>query len=269
MDLLCDLLAQRAKVSADHYQQYPECEPLERAGFVREQGIVRSLVCLECDTVHDAEIVHEGAQYGYFCPDLGFVQVERDKIRGLQTSLPEIIAGLAEAFDCNRRKTTPLQGATWRIGTVATEGGDITLYFHPCMIGAEDAADLTAALMRDIRTTYRVILTAAGTLQIPDAETALLSDAVEFDAKLLGFSASVDPRDIVQAPRKRQGGRPNRFKETLVPLIQSRIEDGSALSGRNEEAKAILAILQAQNSEADTPSLSSIKDYVTQYSTGQ
>lgn len=189
--------------------------------------------------MHDAEIVHEAGRYGYFCPDLGFVSVERDAISGLRPNLSGIVSSLANAFGCRRRKSAPLQGTTWRIGTVPSEGGDITLYFHPCLSDEQDALEVSAALSRDVRTAFRVILTAEGTLPLPYAKTALLKDVVDLASDLSEFSPLVDPRDIAGAPRRSSGGAPNRFQDLLAQILQSRVNDCIALEGRNAEAKAV------------------------------
>ena len=261
--LLCEIIALGGKAPATTYGQHPEFKTLLRGGYVRESGVVQAVECIECDETHDAEIIYDAGRYGYFCPDIGFVHVDRDEIATWQPDLSAIVAGLADAFDCKRRKSAPLKGATWRIGTVPSEGGDVSLYFHPSLQDERDAADLLAHLSREIRTSHRVILTTVGTLPIPDAKTALLADTVELNSDGAVFDALVDPRDIVGVHRKRVGGAPNRHKKTLDMLIQSRMNDGTSLSGRNEEAKAIRDILRERNPAGEQPSLPTIKRYVT------
>ena len=232
-------------------------------GLVRKSGVVQSVACLECDILHEAEIVHDDGSYGYFCPELGFVVLARALIEAVEPDFSTIVAGLADALDCKHRKSTSLQGVTWRIGTVGSEDGNVSLYFHPSLQGEKDVEDLVSALSREVRSPYRLIMTARGKLPLPDAKTALLADVVEFHLDQGAFSLLADPRDIVEAPRKKIGGAPNQYKETLVPLIQSRMQKGSALEGRNEEAKAIRDILRNRNIVGGLPSLPTIKRYVT------
>jgi len=262
--LLCEIIAQQGKAAVLTYGKHPYLEALLRGGFVRRAGVVQSVVCLDCDSPHDAEIVYEKGGYGYFCPDLGFVPLERALIEAVVPDFPSIVGALADGLDCKRRKSTPVQGATWRIGVVASEGGDVSLYLHASLRGEEDVAGLMAALSREVRTPYRLILTANGVLPIPDAKTALLVDVAELHPDQGRFAVLTDPRDIVDAPRKRLGGAPNRHKETLVPLIQARIQNGSALQGRNEEAIAILDILRHRTPDAKLPSLPTIRRYLTE-----
>ncbi len=269
IDLLGEIIALRSKATAATYLHRPEFEALARRGLVREIGTVQSMVCLECDVTHDAEIIHDGGHYGYYCPDLGFTAVERDEIRGLLPDFPSIVSGLADAFNCRRRKSTPLQHQTWRIGTTACEAGDITLYFHPSLLDEQDATELSMALSRDIKSTFRVVLTGAGALPIPSVETVLLADVVEFDTTQAAFSVLVDPRVLVDAPRKNLGGAPNRFKDLLAPLILKRIENGAAVKGRNAEARALLETFCHEHPEIKPPSLSRVQDYVTEFRTGQ
>ena len=269
IDLLCEIITLKAKASAAFFNQQQDFQALFRKGLIRECGVAQSVNCLECDTTHDAEIVHEAGRYGYHCPDVGFVSVERDEIMSLQPNMPRIVSGLADAFGCRRRKPTPLQGSTWRIGTVPSEGGDITLYFHPCLSDEQDALELSAALSRDVRTAFRVILTAAGTLPLPYAKTALLIDVVEFPADRSEFSVLADPHDIAGAPRRNPGGAPNRFQDLLVQILQSRVNDCIALKGRNAEAKAVRDQFCRLYPDKAAPSLSSVQYYVTKFRSGQ
>jgi hypothetical protein len=269
IDFLCEIIALKAKASAASYNQHPDFEALFREGFIQECGVAQSVTCLECDTTHDGEIIHVGGKYGYHCPDLGFVAVERSEIMSLQPNMPRVVLGLADAFGCRRRKSTTLQGTTWRIGTVPSEGGDITLYFHPCLSDEQDALELSTALSRDVRTAFRVILTAAGTLPLPYAKTALLTDVVEFPADRSEFSVLADPHDIAGAPRRNPGGAPNRFQDLLVQILQSRVNDCIALKGRNAEAKAAREQFCRLYPDAKPPSLSSVQDYVTKFRSSQ
>ena len=262
--LLCEIIEQGGKASASTYGRHPDFAALLKHGFVRKVGVVQSVACLDCDNPHDAEIIYDAGGYGYFCPELGFVPLARALIEAVQPALPAIVAGLADAFDCKRRKSTPLLGVTWRIGTVASEGGEVSLYLHPSLQGEQYVADLMAALSREVRSPYRLILTADSTPPIPNAQTALLADVVDFAPDRMGFAVLADPRDIVEAPRKKLGGAPNRHQRTLAPLIQSRMQNGTALPGRNAEAQAIRDILRQQNPDGQIPSLPTIKRYLSE-----
>ncbi len=267
--LLCEIIAQGGKVPASFYRNAPAFTALLRHGYLREAGVVMSLVCNECEAPHAAPVVFEDGRYGYYCPDLGYSPLERTDLQAVQPDLPRLVERLAQTLECKRRKASALHAQTWRIGAVETDAGEITLYFHPFLQGEEDVTNLMGALAREVRSPYRLILTAAGTLPIPDAKSALLADVVEIVTNPAGIAVLADPRDIVEAPRKNLGGAPSRYQDILAPLIQSRIVDGTALDGRNKEAKAIQAILMARKSVAKLPSMSSIKYYVTKLRAGQ
>jgi len=261
--LLCDIIAHQGKTAAATYCDNPNFQTLIRYGFVHENGVVGSVACLECDAPHDAEIVFEQDQYGYFCPEHGFVPISRAFIEAVEPNLSNIVERLADCFNCKRRKSTPLRGTTWRIGTIASESGDVSLYFHPLLLGEQDVSELNAALSTDVKSTYRLVMTANGRLPVPNVKTVPLADITELQPDQPGFDVLVDLHDLVDASRKNRGGSPNRYQKTLEPLILSRMRDGRALQGRNEEANAILAFLVDQSNSDELPSLSSIRYYVS------
>ncbi|WP_108819912.1 hypothetical protein [Pseudovibrio sp. Alg231-02] len=269
IELLSEVIALGAKASAFTFRERPGFPELLRHGYIREMGFVQSVVCEECDWPHDAELVFDTNRYGYFCPTLGFLEPERASLTGLYTDLQAVVSGLANAFGCKRCKSSPVHGETWRIGALPSEGGDISLYLHPTLLDEKDAMAVLSALAREVSTPYSLVLTAAGTLPLPNTKTVLLSDVIGLAPDQSGFSVLSDPREIVEVPRKNPGGAPNRYKGILEPLIQSRIEDGSALLGRNEEAQAIQSILNSRDTIDKMPSLPSIKSYVTKARAGE
>ena len=196
--------------------------------------------------------------------------VSANEISAVRANLSKLIAGLANAFDCRARKSSPVTGETWRVGKVGSEAGDIAIYFHPTLQTERDAeGDLATALAQEARSTYRLILTAAGALKVGDARTVPLSEVVELDLSSPEFRAVADLRDLVGAPRKNHGGAPNRYGQALFALIAQRIADGRALAGRNEEARAVLTDFKQSNPEVKPPSLSSVQDYVSKVRAGQ
>lgn len=191
------------------------------------------------------------------------------EIGAVRASLPKIIAALADAFECRARKSSPITGATWRVGRVSNEASDIAIYFHPTFQTEDDATDVSAALAREPGSAYRLILSATGNLQLLGTKTVPLSEVIELDMSGAGFRSIADLRDLVGAPRKNPGGAPNLYGETLSALIKQRIADGRALVGRNEEAKAILTDFKHTNPHVKPPSLSSVQNYVTKVRAGQ
>ncbi len=269
IELLCEIAAQRGKVAAFQYSQEPFFPALLAHGFFEMAGVLQSVTCLTCDTAHEAEIVHHSGSDGYFCPEAGFVPIPENEISAVRANLSKLIAGLANAFDCRARKTSPVSGETWRVGKVSSEAGDVAIYFRPTLQTEGDAKDLAAAFAQEARSTYRLVLTAAGALKVGSAKTVPFSEIVEFDLSGPEFRAVADLRDLVGAPRKNPGGAPNRYGQALSALIAQRIKDGTALAGRNEEARAVLADCKQSNPQRRPPSLSSVKDYVSKVRASQ
>ena len=261
-------MAQQGKARAAQFRARHGYRALTEHGYLRETGIVQSIGCEECDSPHDAEVIFEGGEYGFNCPDLGFVPVARDDVCEVVLDLPRVVSALANAFACKRRKTSPVQGETWRIGAVDTAGGDVTLYLHPRLAGKKDWHNVTDALSREVQSAFRLIVTVEGKLPIQNAEVVRLCDTVDFDHEGSALVASVDPAIVVGAPLQRAGGAPNRYGSQLMQIIRSRAEKGTALEGRNEEAIAILETLSL-DAPNTSPSLSTIKHYLTRFRTGQ
>ncbi len=269
IELFCEIAAHRGKVAALRYAHAPFFTALLAHGFFEKSGVVQSVPCLNCSVAHDAEIVHHTGRDGYFCPDAGFVPVSANEIGAVRANVPKMIAALANAFDCRARKSTPVTGETWRVGKMGSEAGDIAIYFHPTLQAERDARDLSAALAQEPGSAYRLILTAAGGLKVEGTKTAPLPEVVELDLSGPEFRPVADLRDLVGAPRKNPGGAPNRFGETLSALIVQRISDGSALAGRNAEARAVLSDFKQSHPQLKPPSLSSVQNYVSKVRTGQ
>ncbi len=261
--LLCEMIGHGGTVSASSIRMKTGCNLLLHEGYIRESGVVQAVTCQNCDNPHDAAILFKNEQYGYICPDCGFVPVERSAVVGMLPDLPKLVAALANVFECKRRRATPLSDRTFRVGAIESVGGDVAIYFHPRLQSEQDVIDLETALSREIHSRFRLILTAEGALPFPKAKTARLDEVVEFPDDTGILFKTTDPLTIVNAPVRRVGGAPNKYAHMLIPLIQSRIQDGIALEGRNEEAKAILDFLRTQNPADKPPSLLTIKRYVT------
>ena len=133
----------------------------------------------------------------------------------------------------------------------------------------QDGREVSAILANEIGSTYRLILSGAGSLPVAGAKTVTLSEVVEFEASGPEFRCVADLRDVVGAQRKKLGGAPNRFGEALTALIERRISCGKALVGRNEEARAVLSEFIRENPTLTPPSFSSVQNYVTKVRTGQ
>ncbi|MEM9708635.1 MAG: hypothetical protein AAF871_07540 [Pseudomonadota bacterium] len=267
--LLCEIIAQGRKVAASAYTDVPSFAALLTDGFLETAGVIQSIPCSNCDALHDAEIVHHDGRAGYFCAEAGFIPVGMSEISAVRAGVPMIIAALADAFECRARKSSPIAGATWRVGRVASDTGDLVIYFHPTLQTANDVTDVLAALALEPGSTYRLILSGTGDLQMPGMKTVPLSEVIELDTPGAGFRPIADLRDLVGAPRKNPGGAPSRYGEALTRLINERMTSGMAFEGRNAEAKAVLSKFIELNPGQKPPSTSLVRDYVSKMRTGQ
>ncbi|MGJ8617993.1 MAG: hypothetical protein ACSHWS_14220 [Sulfitobacter sp.] len=268
VDLFAALLAQRGRVQSAEYASFPAYDDLINAGLIEENGVVSSVMCDECDHPHAARVIYEGSQYGYYCPELGFVSKPRSELIAVQPNLTAFVSQIADALDCRRRKSSPLAKDTWRIGAIESTAGDVMLYLHPTLQDARDTRDVKAALANEVKSPFGVILTSSGTLAAPSFVTAQLDDVLSFDKKAGKLTVVADMRTIAGVPELRTGGRPNEYKKPLSELIALRASQGRALKGRNVEAKAILVEFKSQFPNIDCPSLPTVQRYVTKIRSG-
>jgi hypothetical protein len=268
LDLLAAMLAQRGRVQSVEYSSFPAYGDLIKAGLIEEAGVVSSMICDECDQPHDAKIVYEGTQYGYYCPELGFVSKPRSEVIAVQPNLGAFVSQIADALDCKRRKSSPLDKDTWRIGAVDSPAGDVVLYLHPTLQDARDIEDFQAALASEVKSPFGVVLTSSGTLTAPPFVTTQLDDVLSFDGKAGKFTMAADVRAIAGVPEQRTGGRPNDYRKPLNDLITLRVSQGRTLQGRNAEAKALQAEFAVQFPDIKCPSLPTVKSYVTEMRSG-
>lgn len=267
VDLLGNVICHGGKVRVAALGQDRDVCALLSCGLLREAGVVSSVVCMDCEKAHAAEVVFDEGEYGHCCPNLGFVTLERPDIAAVEPDLPVLIERLAETFACVRRKATPVHSNTWRIGAVKTDHGDITLYFYHRLRDEEDARELADSLSREIASAWRIVVTASGQLPVSGAATLALAELVTLSPSGHSLEPAVDLQAIVGVPASAKTGAPNRFREKCMTLIESRLRTGQAKTGRNEEAKAVHALLNADLG-SDAPSLPTVKNYVTKARSG-
>jgi hypothetical protein len=260
---LSQIIAQRGKTSKTAFANQADFDRIIESGLIELTGKVQSLVCDECDDPHDAELVFADSAYGYYCHELGFIRVEDQRTHAVKPVISKLIDGLASTYECKRRKSTPISGDTWRIGSITTQEGDLALYFHPSLQTEDDVRDVQTALSYETRSAFRVLITAVGTLMITDAKVVELVDAVEFQEKTGKLDPIIDLRTIAGVPPMRTGGHPNYYKQPLRELSALREKEGHTLVGRNEEAKALRLAFRAKFPDRKCPALSTVKTYVS------
>jgi len=261
VDLLATLVAQRGRVMASQYSPFPAYAQLLGTGLIEETGVVPSIICNECEQPHDAPVVYEASQYGFYCHELGFMPKAREELIAGQPNLAVVVARLANHLKCKRRKSSPLKDDIWRIGAIDTAAGDIVLYLKPTMQDAQDVREFEAALIDETKSCFGIVLTTKGGLHFPPYATINLQDVLSIEAGEL--SVIVDLLTIAGVPKVRTGGRPSKYKKTLNELIAIRESQGLALEGRNAEAKALQTEFMARYPDTKCPSFSTVKKYVS------
>ena len=261
--LFCMIASLRHKVASHSYIHLPAFAALGKAEFLADVGVVQSVHCDDCDMAHDAEVIFERGAYGYFCPDLGFMQLDRAEIAAVVPQYDPLVTALADALSCKRRRSAPISGECWRIGAMDTKGGDLTVYFQPTMQDAQDMRGFETALAGETRSQYRLILTCAGEIAVPGCKTVLLSEVAEITpgSDALRFLSNLP--EIVNAPMSNKGGRPSEYQDKIQMILQDRQNNGESLGGRNAEARAVLAEYKTRFPNDPIPSLSTIKNYVS------
>lgn len=259
---LCEIIAQGGKVSADLDGGDDGFAALARHGYLREAGILTSVVCDECDVPHSAPVVYEADRYGYYCPDLGFLKLAPAQLGAFLPDIPKLIVRLADALGCRQRKSSSVYGEIWRIGAAQIDAATVMFYFHPTLETEDDAHALQDALGREARSEWRLVVSAQGALPMDGLATVRLDDLVEINVTTGALHVFADPGVLAGLPRKNPGGRPSAHGDLLRPLIAGRIRDGSAVVGINAEAGEVRDAFAAKYPDRPAPSDSAIKRYI-------
>ncbi|RMA40989.1 hypothetical protein [Rhodophyticola porphyridii] len=268
VSLLCDIIGQAGKVAAQAYRDDARYGALLDAGLLQGDGLVQSVLCESCDVPHDAEIVFEGGSYGYFCPDLGLVSVERADLVAVRPDLAALVEHLHAAFECQPGGISQLGPQTWRVGLVDTPGGRAVVYFHTCLQTDDDLVSLGNALRAEIRRDYVLVVSAAGQLPYRDASICNLAEMVQVDLGAARLRKIVSVAEAVGAPPRPTGGRPSVYRERLHSLLADRVAQGVAEDGRNAEADAVLAAYVARFPHDPAPSRVTVQRSVSKFRTG-
>ncbi len=268
VSLLCEIISQNGKVAAQNYREDVRYGALLDAGLLKRDGLVQSLLCENCEMPHDAAIEYEAGSYGYYCPELGFVPLERAELVAMRPDLEALLDQLGVALGCGLRSTLQLGPQTWRVGLVDTAGGQAAIYLHPRLVSGDDLDALDSALRAEIRHDFTLILTAFGTLPYRSATVMKLTQILDLNADAAYMTARASVDQAVGAPSRRTGGRPNLHGQRIQSLLSERAQRGRAKEGRNEEAKAVLAAYVAQYPHDLAPKLPTVKGYVTKFRSG-
>ncbi|MBB95954.1 MAG: hypothetical protein CML68_15350 [Rhodobacteraceae bacterium] len=265
---LCEIIAQGGKVSPDFYDDDRNFAAFKQHGFMREAGVLASVVCDQCSEMHSAPVVYDQLGHGYYCPELGLVELAPEQVIAYLPDLPFLIGKLADLLDCKQRKASPLRGQTWRIGAVTAASEQIMLFFHPRLQTEDDARQLQDALSRQARSRWQLVLASQGTWPMAEIATARLDEVVALDGETGALCLLVDPTTLVGAPRVSTGGRPSSYATRLKSLITARIERGEMVDGLNAEAAQLRAEFASAYPTETPPSLATVKRHVKAARTG-
>ncbi|MEX3015503.1 helix-turn-helix domain-containing protein [Gymnodinialimonas hymeniacidonis] len=268
VSLLCEIIGQTGKVAAQACRDDAGYGALLDAGLLKGDGLVEAVLCENCDVAHDAEIVFEGGSYGHFCPELGFVSVEREDIVAIRPDISALVEHLRAAFECPPGGISQLGPRTWRVGLADTPGGRAVVYFHTCLQNDDDLVSLENALRAEIRRDYVLVVTAAGHLPYREAATCTLAQLVQLDLGTAHLRNSVSVAEAVGAPPTPTGGRPSVYRERLQALLAERAAQGLAEDGRNEEAAAVLNAYVERFPRDAVPSRVTVQRSVTRFRAG-
>lgn len=261
---LCEIITQGGQASAGFYDGDDGFASLVRHGYLRKSGVAASVVCDDCDAPHSAPVVYEGQRYGYYCPDLGFLAVDPARLAAFSPDIPKLIGVLADALGCRQRKSSSIQGETWRVGAVQADAAKVTIYFHPTLATEDDTRALQDALGREARSEWRLVVTSQGAMPMAGLATVRLDDLVEIDIATGALCILADPGVLAGLPRKNVGGRPPEHGEVLKPLIKGRIREGAAVEGVNAEAGEVRDAFASKYPDRPIPSMSTIKRHIRQ-----
>lgn len=256
--LLTALVAQKGRVAVAQIGTPESLKRLIDVGFVRECGVVQSVLCDECDHPHDSKIVFADGRYGIFCPDLGFVAKSRSDLVAIEPDIGRLVAWLGDHLGCRRTKSTPIHGNTWRVGLISTQASDVIVYIHPAMRDASDLQSVKDAMARETKAQFGVVLTADGALSVSPFQTLRLDECMFFDEGTGQFVIDIDLTESAGAPQQRTGGRPSPYHANLVKIIANRKAAGETLSGVNAEQRAIKASYSILHPNAPVPSKTTI-----------
>lgn len=87
VDLLGKVICHGGKVCVAALGQDRDARALLASGLIRDAGVVSSVVCMDCENAHAAEVIFDEGEYGHYCPDLGFVKLERPDIVAVEPDL--------------------------------------------------------------------------------------------------------------------------------------------------------------------------------------
>lgn len=223
---------------------------LIRLGLAAVEQSGSTVLCNACDFDHAAAVVMHpvSGQIGWSCPEVGFVPAEEANLELVRAKPDQLVALLADALGCRRRRGSPLiENTLWRVGAFDFEEQDITVYLALDLSDAAKADEVASALLLEAGLRRGLILTPGLSgnpgFSISRCAIAALADLVDLDAN--GLIAEHRHAAALAGVQERQmGGRPpHPRKAAAEALIRERQTSGEASETIRAEAKAVAKIM--------------------------
>ena len=96
----------------------------------------------------------------------------------------------------------PILAQTRRVGVVSSPTADVAVYFQPTMGDGSDLRQFAAAITRETKAQFGIVIIAHGDLDHPPCKTLNLSDCLELDPETGDFDLTIDLLRVVGAPVK-------------------------------------------------------------------
>ncbi|MCA8909828.1 MAG: hypothetical protein KDA64_18355, partial [Rhodospirillaceae bacterium] len=154
--LLCRLLAQGdGKIAAASIGglRHPAVCALVSSGLLVQDGALPTTICDACDEAHPAEVTFDPSTrgHGWYCPEVGFVPAEPDKVAALATTLERAARCLRSAFGAafgnGRWAVRHIEGVdAWVVGVWTISGAATTVVLGRSLENALNSAALRNAL---------------------------------------------------------------------------------------------------------------------------
>lgn len=270
---LCDVLSGGARsVRGPSVGSHDLADRLAGWGFLVEDGVVDAVICDACDTPHRARTTREGDDWGWACPEEGFVPCPLDDLRRWQvtrqTFARKIAAPLTlpRSFDASDEATGLLRLGRMAVGDLRAE---LFLTFAP--MNAKLLAAITAAIAKLHAPDHVIVLQAlsepeGGIALLPSCSALPLAEVlmiapnggIAIDRDLLERCIA----DLLASRKVAAPGRPSGIQATHAVLSHLTAR-GLQPSGRNATARAVLAHWMDVFPGAPEPAESTVKGHLS------
>jgi len=241
-------------------------------GLLVEDGVVDAVICDACDTPHRARTAREGDDWGWACPDEGFVPCPLDDLRRWQVTRQAFARKIAASLTLPRSfDAVDEASGLLRLGRMAVADLRAELFLTFAPMNANLLAAITTAIAKLHAPDHVIVLQA---LSEPEGGVALLPSCsalpfvevltiapdggIAIDWALLERCIA----DLLASRKVAAPGRPSGIEATRA-VLSYLIARGLLPSGRNATARAVLAHWTDVFPGAPKPAESTIKEHLS------